>query len=260
MASGRTTKKHLRVYVDQYADWNNDIFAIGPLVHEFDAPMGAAFADEIKNAVGGVGQARISAGVLQGYLHAGAGNFHNEAQPLVAGTDDSRIVTVAFGIRAAPVAGDPVFASVLRGGAYQSMDLPGDGIVAARLPLEAYAAGAESNSIDRPWGILLDTGLVARSAVNTTDDVHDHGAQTTTGAIGILHVLATDSGARTILIEDSGNGTDWATLMTFDTDGDTLEAEVQYVAGTVEQYTRWQIADGASGVTFVLSIVRGIST
>src|SRR3990167_2754669 len=101
MATGRTSRKHLRVYVDQYGTFNNDFFSIGPLLQEYDAPMGAAFADEVKNLVGGRGQASISAGVLQGYLNAGAGSLHASLSGITGASND-RIVSVLFGIRAAP--------------------------------------------------------------------------------------------------------------------------------------------------------------
>jgi len=252
VTTGRTTKKYLRVYVDEFGGFNDDFFNIGGLACEFGEPMGAAFADEIKNLKGGPGQGRISMGTLSGYLHAGGSDFHESLKTPAT----ERIVSVLFGIRGVPAQGDPAFCGQMLQGAYRSQDLSDGAIVAVDLPLNEWAGDATSLAICKGMGFVLDPGSAARTAVNSSGGVN-YGAQTTDGALGFLHILSTN-GTCTFSIQDSANDSDWATLLTFAAGGDSVAAEVKAATGTVDQYTRWQISLGtATSVTFVMSLVRG---
>ena len=254
MATGRTTPKHLRVYVDEFGTFNDDFFSVGPLVNEFDAPMGAAFADEVKNAVGGLAESSIQMGNLNGYLHTGASDLHENLQ----GAGQERIVSVLFGIRAAPIQGDPAWSAQMLQGAYQSQDLPGSGIVAVSLPLP-QVAGDAAGKYPKAMGRVLDPGSVIRDAVNALGGV-DNLAASTAGALGFIHLLSTD-GTCTFSVQHSDNDSDWATLLTFALAGDAVGSEVKataLVTTTVDQFTRWQLVLGtATEVKFVMTLVRG---
>lgn len=253
MATGRTVSKYLRVYVDEHGTFNDDFFSIGPLVNEFDAPMGAAFSDEIKNAKGGLGQGSISMGSLNGYLHTGASDLHEN---LGAG-GVARIVSVLFGIRAVPAQGDPCFSAHMNQGAYNTQDISDGSILAVTMPLETVYAPAEMTT--KALGYVLDPGALARTAVNASGGV-DNAVESTAGGLAFLHLLVTD-GTCTFSVQHSVDDADWSTFLTFAIAGDAVGSEIKATAlptTTVKRYTRWQLALGtATSVKFVMTLVRG---
>ena len=107
----------------------------------------------------------------------------------------------------------------------------------------------------------------AETAANGGTASHDHGAATTNGGVGFLHVLA-GNGTATFSIEHSATNTDGAfdstgAVVTFaTTNASSPFAEIKATATattTIQRYTRWQVTLGtATTVTFVMGMLRGI--
>lgn len=117
-----------------------------------------------------------------------------------------------------------------------SAEVQGDGAIGVGKILHAHEA---------------ETSTAAETSV-------DGGASTTTGGIAHLHVTAA-SAADTldVIIEDSANDSDWATIATF-TQATAITNEAEVITGTIRRYVRasWTIAGTEPSFTFVVALAR----
>jgi hypothetical protein len=258
--AGRTHVKHCRVYTGGY-DLSGYSRLIGPLTTEFTAEPTAAMADTIKTAV--LGHPSIMVGTLDGLLDNTASSGLHVLHSAAGGV---QIVTVAIGDRAAPAAGDPIFAGSWYQKSYHAAPEIG-GTLPVTMEFGEWATEAATRAYKRAWGNLLHA-KGAETAVNGGTANHDHGASSAFGGFGVLHVFAGD-GTATFTIEHSavnvdGNFDSTGAIVTFATTDTTVPfAEIKPTAAvttTVQRYIRWQVALGtATSVTFALSFVRGVA-
>lgn len=152
--------------------------------------------------------------------------------------------------------GDPVFAMTAKQTNYdwrRSADGSLVGTVnligAAAFPLEV--------------GKLLTSGGQITHASASDETGIDHGAQTTSGAVGFLQHFAADSGTVEYDIEDSSdstNGVDgtWANLLAFTDVGTPYSPTAERVAvnGTVERWTRASTNGTFTNADFAMGLRR----
>jgi hypothetical protein len=259
MATGRIRLKDRRVYVDGF-NVSGMARTIGPLNHEYDVPnLTAHMGDTVK-------------GYLRGQVHATPGVlntvFDNTAttgvHTLFQGEEGTkRTVLVAQGVLATPVAGDPCFF----GQYVQNSYLPYSegGAVVVNVHFGGWAADASIAPVGRAWGVLLDPGTTARTAVNSSTGIDDNGAATSAGGYGCYHVLSSSNASHTgiIKIQDAATNADgsFADLAGATTGVITLTAGVSGLlipsTLTVRRYLRWQIVmTTITSVTFVLGFNR----
>ena len=256
MATGRTTSKHARVYVDGY-DLSGYTRSIGPLLERYDEAGEAALTDGVKGYLPNHGE--LGVGTLNGLFdNTATSGLHVLA---TAGAGSRHIVTVAQGIRAAPAIGDPCYAGHFEQAGYVAE--PNNGMVFATVPFDKTSAAATTRAYGKPWGVLLNAGT-ARTGANSATGGPDWGLSTAFGGFMAYHVLAS-SGAlhtATISIDDSADDSTYNALSGATTGSITVTAGVSgivAVAGTVNRYLRWQLSLGtATSVTFVLSFHRAL--
>lgn len=252
MATGRTVKKWVRVYVDGYnmSGYTRDI---GPLATVFDEAVLTCLADP---AVGVLpGHVQLSLGTLNGVFdNTATSGLHVVANS--AGV--KRTVTTAIGVRAAPAQGDAVFCGQWVQGAYQGAE--DGGAVTATLPFENWASDASTLLYSRAWGRLLHASGAETAANSATGGV-DTAASASFGGFFVYHVLAGD-GTATLSVDDSAddstyNALSGATSGAIDCSTPTSGLIALGRTATVRRYLRWQLAlDTASTVTFVSAFVK----
>lgn len=259
MATGRTKPKWIRVYADGY-DISGFGRTIGPLELTYDeADLTAWMSDGVK-------------GYLRGLAHVNIGSyngvFDNTASTgihaLMGTAGIERVVTVAYGIRAAPAAGDPAFCGQFTQGAYQAQD--DGGAVTVTIPFSGWAADAFTRLYAGPWGTLLHASG-AETAANTANSGIDNptAASTLKGGYFVYHLLASNAaGTATVSVDDSADNAAWLALSGA-TSGAVGFASIPASgvvalgnSATVRRYLRWQLAlaGGMTTCTFVSSFVR----
>jgi len=250
----RTNKKHQRCYIDGY-DLSGYIGTIGEMDWSFDVAAEAALSDSVKNI--SMGQCSVNLAAWNGFLdNDAAGAF------VLATPDAERDVAIAFGINAAPAAGDPCFAWKFKETSYKGE--AGSGFVAAMIAF----GGASSEGVltyDKPWGYILHPNG-AEIAVNTAIGIDDFGAQTTKGGIFAYHLFSSN-GTVTLKAQHAATNLDGSFGdMTGATSG-SITAAVAPKHGmvavsttlTVERYLRWQLVFGtATTATFFAAFIRKI--
>lgn len=107
---------------------------------------------------------------------------------------------------------------------------------------------------DNPFGVALAIDESLTATVNNSSV--DYGAQTTTGAVAILHVLASSGGTWVLKVQDSSDNAAWADLITFSADGSAITSEYGTVTGTVDRYSRFQATRTSGTVTCIVSFMR----
>lgn len=257
MATGRTTSKHARVYIDGY-DLSGYTRSIGPLLESYGEAGEAALTD----AVTGYLPNHVTLGV--GALN---GIFDNTATSGLhvlgaAGAGSRHVTTVALGVRAAPAIGDPCYAGHFEQTDYQAD--PNSGMVFATVPFSKTSSAATTLAFPKPWGALLNVS--ARTAANSATGGVDNGAATAAGGFLAYHVLASSNASHTatISIDDSADDSSYTALSGATTGSITVTAGVSGIVAlgataAVKRYLRWQLALGtATSVTFILSFHRGL--
>lgn len=256
------SKAHLkygRLYVGGY-DLSGYTFNPGTLGVEWEAEVEATLTSQIKAALAGLGQAQVTFGPVNGVFDNAAGAIHT----LHAAPGSAYVVTYAQGVGAAPAVGDPVFCYEPPQRTY-APDPNKAGAIGATMEFGMAHTGSELLDYGRPWGVLLHPKAEVTAENGGTAD-HDHGAQTTKGGFGILHVFDGD-GTATFAIEHSATDSDAAfdstgAIVTFDTTDASSpfgEAKALAMDATVERYLRWQVTLGtATAVTFLMAFVRGV--
>lgn len=263
MATGRTVSHRFdRVYMDgldisAYAQGAGAI-ALGPLSWEFPEVMLNALSDAAQGAL--PGQPRVSPGTLNGIFDNTATGLHVLASP--AGT--KRLISLARGIRAAPVSGDPCFTCYAVQKNYMATENGG----AAFATLDFGPTDVTTHLLfNKPWGDLLHP-FSTETAVNTAVgfDRTLAGAATAFGGWFWYHA-STSNGTCTIKAQDAATNVDGSfsdiSLLTsgvINPSSVPLFGIVGTLAGaTIRQFLRWQIVLGtATTVTFSSGIIRVI--
>jgi len=256
--AGRTLTKHTRVYVDGY-DMSGYSRSIGPLAIDFDlADLTAKMGDAVVGYL--PCKATISPGTLNVILETDSDSTGSHG--ILSAQNDDRVVLVAIGDRAAPVAGNPAFMGEFLQLGYHAED---DACaVIANVPFSTWEA-ASLIAYDQPWGTLAHALAASDSDGSDSDDYQDYGAATSYGGYMVWHVTDGD-GTATITMEhaDSDDEADAAAiagLTTGEIDCSSVQTGVAVTTSrtqTINRYTRWQISmNSASEATFALGFVRG---
>jgi len=253
MATGRTTPKNVRCYLDEF-DMSGYSRSVGPLswVYE-EADLTCQMSDAAKGYL--PGQASISPGTLNGVFD----NTATVGLHVIASSVANRILTIPIGIRAAPAAGDPAFV-----GRFVQLGYNGELVgpsVYANIPFGQWDV-SNLISYDKPWASLIHP-KGAETAVNTAVGIDDYGSATALGGYMVYHVV-TANGTLTIKVQDAAINTDisfaditGATtgVVDFSSGGSGIVAIG--TAAAVRRYLRWQIVLGTTTTcTFILSWVR----
>lgn len=111
-------------------------------------------------------------------------------------------------------------------------------------------------------GVILATLAARTTAGDTTSVKHDNAAESTAGGYAYLQVSALTLGGYTnavVTVQDSANGTDWATIGTFAV-RTAVGAERITIAGTIRRYTSitwaWTGAGTGQSITFTAGLAR----
>ena len=250
--TGRTVQKHFRVYADGY-DLSGAARSIGPFGVTVDEAEMTTWTDTVKTYL--KNHSQLDLGDFNGVFD----NTATSGIHAVLGTSGvQRTVTVAMGMRAAPVQGDPIFAGQFLQTGYQATD--DGGATAVTIPFAGWSGTADTRFSNNAFGVLLHARAAATGA-NSSSGV-DNGAATAAGGYMVYHILAGDGDAE-LEIEDSANNSDWASLSGATTGNITMSSPLAGIVAlsntaTVRQYLRWQLTlDTATTVTFVLSFIRG---
>ena len=127
--------------------------------------------------------------------------------------------------------------------------------VAAGDDASKFDLTAQTDGATNLLGVVLHD-LGAETADGSSSSV-DGGAASSGGAVAHLHVTAysgfTDVN---IIVEDSANNSDWATIGTF-TEITAATSQRLEIAGTVRRYTRVTVdVDGTGSVTYAAALAR----
>ncbi|MBW2570280.1 MAG: hypothetical protein JRE47_13185 [Deltaproteobacteria bacterium] len=251
--TGRTVGKHSRIYIDGY-DMSQYTKAIGNLSWTYEVSEQAALTDEVKNGL--PGHAMASPGVLSGFLdNTATSGLH----AVLSGGTGTRTVMVPLGMRAAPAAGDPVFA-----GQFEQLDYisTGEDYVNAAVTFGGWSNQATSLAYEKPWGTLLHAKSAATGA-NTSNSGLSAPKAASSGLGGFLvYQVFSGNGTATISVDDSADNSSWLALSGATT-GEINFSTVKHgmvalgVTATVRRYLRWQISlNSATTVTFALAFIR----
>jgi hypothetical protein len=253
MATGRTTLRNWRVYIDG-RDLSGYSRSFGPLACTFDEGVDDAVTLTVKQTL--IGNATVGMGTLNGIFdNTATSGIH----AVLSSAGVSRTVLIAGGIQAAPAIGDPAFCGQFNQTDY--MIGGGDNPITATITFANTASGAANLYYAQPWGVLVHH-LVAVTAANTATGI-DQAAQTTKGGYMVYHVTAAN-GTATIKVQEASTNSDgsFADLLSSGSIDFTGGGKSGIVAlapsATVKRYIRWQIALGtASSVTFAAAFIRG---
>lgn len=261
MATGRTTQRWLRVYMDGYPLASYATNA-GPLAVTWEeyatAPLDAVVRGVHLNRM------QSSAGVLNtmfddtatsgGHVlgNAGAGSAHNLMFPL--------------GIRAEAAIGDPVFMGRFLQADYMTSPAA-DGVVASTWRFGGWDYNTQL-AYGRLWGNLLHA-YGQETAVNTSTaaaTIVDNGAASSAGGWLMYQInsITGASGSCNVRVQDSADGSSFtdlsgATSGTIAYNAAPTSGIVQLLpTATVRRYLRWQITlTTVTAIRFVLAFVRG---
>jgi len=262
MATGRTHPKFVRFYMAGY-DMSGYSRTVGPLKWEYEeADLTAQMGDAVKGYL--PGRASISPGVLNGVFDSTATSGLHVIASTVA---QSEVVMIPIGMRAAPVAGDPVFMGEFEQLGYHAVEEAG--AIFATVPFGEWDVSTLlSHSRSKPWGVLIHANA-ARTAANTAVGIDDYGAATALGGSMMYQIFAGSGGdgTATIKMQDAAtnsnaNFADITGATTGELDCRTAQAGVIDLTATrdVRRYLRWQLAlNGATSVTFALAFCRTIT-
>lgn len=252
----RRNPKFTKIYVNGY-EISCQASSIGSVGVSRDAPMVAAYCDDVMNSVLGTGQ--IQCGPINAFMSPSAATGIHE---LFDSVDVVTNVMIAFGSLAVPAVGDPVFAWTMQQGEYTAS---GDGVVGVNIgfPNAAYST---VKGYSNPFGLLVHANG-AETAANTAVATIDGGAATTKGGIFAWQLFSSD-GPVTLSLDDAAANTgdgDFSALSgatSGEIDASTTPASGMVALGvtaTVKRYIRWQLALGleATTATFALAFIRG---
>jgi hypothetical protein len=256
MATGRTTLKNYRVYIDGY-DMSGYARSFGPLACTFEEGVDDAISQDMKSTT--LGNATIGMGTFNGIFDDTALGVH----ALMKDAGAMRNVLIAVGIQGVPVDNDPAFC-----GQFLQKDYlvgGGENPIALTIPFDNTGNGASAINYPRPWGVLLHSKK-AETAANTAVGL-DQLAGTTKGGYMMYHITAAaGTGAKTgvIKVQHSVTTNDNAEFSDLLSSGTLncaagLSGVVALAKGaTVGRYIRFQTGFTlASSITYTLIFVRG---
>lgn len=250
--TGKTHSRHFRLFLDE-VDLSGDMRNIGSAGIEYAEDDATGWSDGIINFT--LGMAKTAIEGFQAVFNTTA--LLGSYVEMVA--REQYIASLLVGIRAAPLVGDICMSAQLE---QKNINVDGEGPVLINVSLVgpgqvAVTGGVTEALPEKVFGRVLEPGAVSRTATLTGDSVRNFAqAATTAGALGYLHVLASTGGVWSLKIQDSANDAAWADLITFDADGTVITSEQEYVAGSVDQYTRALFTRTAGNITVVCTIVR----
>ena len=260
MSTGRTKPKWIRVYADGY-DLSGFGRTIGPLELTYDeADLTAPMSDTVK------GYLRNHAQVNLGTLNAVFDNTASTGIHALLGTAGiERVVTVAYGIRAAPAAGDPAFCGQFTQGAYQAAE--DGGALTVTVPFQGWAADASTLKYAGPWGTLLHASGTETAVNAAVGFDNPTGAATAKGGYFVYHIFASNAaGTATVIAQDAATNTDPSFALLAGATSGAIGFAAIPASGVValannadvRRYLRWQLtlAGGMTTCTFVSAFVR----
>lgn len=259
MATGRTSKKWYRCYMDGY-DLSGFGRSIGPLeLVQDETDLTAIMSDQVKGYL--PNHIQVNCGTYNGVFdNTATTGLHALAQPN-AGV--ARNVLVPIGIRAAPAMGDPCFGGVFLQKAYQELDE--SGALVATIPFSGWAQTI-SQLYGSPHGVLLHPNTAETGVNSSVGTDNPTGGATAKGGYFMYQVLTSSNPAHTatIKVQDAATNADgsFADLSGATSGVITVTAGVSGIiflgaTATVRQFLRWQIVLGtATSVTFVSAFFR----
>lgn len=263
--AGRTHPKYLRCYVGGY-DLSGETRSIGPLSWDYGYTEDSALTWEVQGGL--CERATISTGQVNTIFRFDTTAATSPHDWLNGMNGNLRGVTVPFGSRTAPVAGDPTWMAVHRVKNVNTTP-PDSGLVTATMDFSPSFYGNDVTptliNFDVPWGILLHANSAATGA-NTAVGI-DRGGATTAGGWMLCQFLSyAGAGSATVTVQDAAvnNDAGFAAVagLTTGAIAHTAMPGAVYAqttnTATIRQYVRWQIAlVGLTSCTFVLSFARG---
>jgi hypothetical protein len=243
MMPGKTHSRHFRAFLDE-VNVSGDARNVGDFGFSVDEIDVTGWSDGVKYFQ--PGQPKISISNFQAV-------FNNTA---LLGTftelkaREEYLVTIMMGIKAAPVLGDKCFSAPLE---QKSMLIDGDGPIL--MSADFVGPGQNHTLPTNVWGVVLEPGSTSRVATLTGASV-DNGASSANGAIGYIHITASDAGTWVLKIQDSTDDSVWADLITFSADGSAIASEQGSVSGTVDRYTRALLTRTSGAITIAVTLVR----
>lgn len=265
MATGRTTLKNWRAYVDGY-DMSGYTRSFGPLACTFEEGVDDAITLDVKATM--IGSANVSMGTLNGLFDDAATGMHAVMKTIGI----SRCVMLACGIQTPPIDNDPVFCGKFTQLGYYAT--PEDNPVHVTIPFGGTVDNAGNTAYARPWGTLLHAKAIRLKSTGingaNSDIGIDQGAETDLGGYFSYQVFA-GNGTATLMVEHSittNEDAEFSPLVDSDVSKgppvlvnfSTPKAGIVQIAKdtTVGQFVRWNIAFGsATTITFALSFHRG---
>lgn len=254
--AGRTTAKHLKVYVDGY-DVTGTSRSIGPLSTSFEEVDLTCIGDPIKGTL--FGHATVGAGTLNVVMdNTALTGFHTVFS---GSAGDKRNLMVGVGIQAAPVAGDPVFMAQLA----QKDYISAEGLHTYSLTFDNASVLTPAIDYPIPWGVVLRPAN-ATVAANSATGIDDNGASTAFGGYMMYQVIA-GNGTATIKVQHAAANVDGSFADLGGCTSGSINCALPQSGivpttartTTVNRYLRWQIALGtATTVTFALGFHRAL--
>ncbi len=259
--AGRTTIKHARFYADGY-DLSGYTRQFGPLTWAYDTAEEAALTDPVKGALPST--ANLGVGTLNGFFD----NTATSGLHVVANAPGAnRTVMIPFGMRAAPVAGDPVFTGQFTQIAYTE-ETDANWLYANVGFGMVNRLAAVAGKYSKPWGVLLHA-QAARTGANTAIGIDDYGAATAFGGYMVYQIFSVvGTGSVIIKVQDAATNTNPSfTDLTGATSGSIAHTAVPTAGvvaigttATVRRYLRYQVSlTGITSVTFALAFVRSLA-
>ena len=257
MATGRTNTRSVRCYADGY-DLSGDARSVGPLAVTYPDGGVAGFSSGVIGTLPGIPTVNI--GTLNAIFNSATGGSH----ATIVTADTARDIMIPVGIRAAPAAGDPVFAGTFIQKDYQ-LDSGGDTPYTVSIPWGTWDI-SQSMNYTKFWGHMIHA-LGAETGANSAAGVESPtGAATTVGAWMQWQITAVE-GTGTVQITAEGSATSggvYSAITGLDSTAlaHTAVPSAGYaqtaVTETIAKYVRFQVAlTGITSVTFALALFRG---
>tara|TARA_R100001530_G_scaffold33644_3_gene26390 strand:- start:25 stop:774 length:750 start_codon:yes stop_codon:yes gene_type:complete len=104
----------------------------------------------------------------------------------------------------------------------------------------AATIDCQGNGEPLEWGVMLTAGKITHGSATAAGSgtSFDQGAATSSGAVGMLHIMDISSGSPSFTIQDSANNSSFASIIGFSTVADGAEPKAERVSmtGTVRRY------------------------
>ncbi len=246
MAAGKNKLlRWTRIYVGGY-DLSGDARSFGSLDNGYEEADMTGWSEAQRNVLAAGGR-MVGIRAFQALMNDLAG----QSLPILQNAGVVERVSLHLGSLAEPAIGDPAY---LMPAVQMGDRVTWDGGAAALQGDFLPQGGIASPNIDQPWGHVLypKTALAA----TTNGASINNGAASTKGGYALLHILASSGGSWTFKVQHSTNDVAWVDLITFTANGSTITSELGSVAGTINQYARFQATRVSGTVTVLCSFAR----